>query len=118
MFKRKTRVMLGGRKHVVEPMLLEAGLEFVCLCKELMEELQTSETPLQPKYFPRILEEYPGKFTKLISLLTDKPNTWIVRHCTAIEVLEAFPSLLVLNGVASLIEGARFLGILPEVEDA
>ncbi len=117
MFRRKTHVVLGGRKHVVEPMTLKTGLEFICLCVELMEGLQTSETPLQPKYLPRILEEHPGKFTKLTSLLSGKPEMWITRRCTANEVLGALPFLLVLNGVPSLIESARFLGMLPEVED-
>lgn len=93
-------------------MSMKRGLQFIGLCKSLMEKLGTSEWPFNADHLAIVIEQWPGTFTLLISCLLGRTPEWVSRSCEAREILVALPTLLELNHTDELLLALRFLGVV------
>lgn len=122
-------VKFGGELYEVKPLGLENALSLLLLLSPYLALLEQKRPQFQQALadqagmrpgllfaFFRVMREdmraLPGDLTKAVGLLADVDPVWLAKNASAVELVEAIPTLDAINDFEGLWQAARSLGLV------
>lgn len=127
--KKAPFVKFGGKLYEVKPLGLENALALLLLLSPYLALLEQKWPQFQQALadqggmrpgllfaFFRVMRDdmwaLPGDLTKAVGLLADVDPVWLAKNASAVELVEAIPTLDGVNDFEGLWQAARSLGLV------